>query len=147
MCWPDTSSAAALSRVLWLQPSTMPRWAKSYWKRVGTQPASLAQGRARVLSGSALSFSGVCCGWVSEGAGFYLCCFSVWRKKLGEFGRGCLMWGGRRSKMMVQLFSKRGPVLPQHWKPNTYWFGTNMQGLYQFSVQGLGTTACEGFGG
>lgn len=147
MCWPDTSSAAALSRVLWLQPSTMLRWAESCWRRVRIQPASLAQGRARVLNGTALSFSGVCCGWVPEGAGFYPVMLLCLEEETGQVWKRLSHGGGeRRSKMMAQLFSKRGAVLPQHWKPNTYWFGTNTQGLYQFSVQGLGMTACEGFG-
>lgn len=53
---------------------------------------------------------------------------------------------GRRPKMMVQLFTECDAVLPQHWKPNSYCLGTNVQGLYQFSVQGLGMTACEEFG-
>lgn len=52
---------------------------------------------------------------------------------------------GRRPKMMVQLFSEREAILPQPWKAHCYCLGTNVQVLYQFSVQGLGLNTCEKF--
>lgn len=48
--------------------------------------------------------------------------------------------------MMVQLFSECEAILPQPWKAHCYRLGTNMQVLYQFSVQGLGLITCERFG-